>query len=387
MNNKIVAMIPALSGGQRVPNKNLILVDGEPMINYVLRAANSANLIDEIYVNSNIEEFKKICSQNNAIFYSRKKDKGGESCLMSNVSANCDGLRCQVHDHYICDFLNNIDCEYLIQIHTTSPLIKPETINQFIDFMISNDYDSCFSVVENYKELLIENKPLNFSFNKKTPTQDLKPVQEVSWALSGWKKQSFLDAHNTDKSPTYNGKVGFYPISKLESIDVDTVEDLYIAEACLSHQKRKKSVGKYFYHDNIISIERDLDTLIEEDGSPIADYASSNILKNSVTLAKSKMGPGSWCYPVVITENDQVCLIQQVKGEGCRNHYHVTKAEWWVVMEGVFEWIIDGKEKVLAKAGDIMFLDAGVPHVITCVSETPGIRLACGAKNMEHVYV
>ena len=33
-------------------------------------------------------------------------------------------------------------------------------------------------------------------------------------------------------------KMGLFPISKIEAIDVDTEEDLFIAEACLSKKKK-----------------------------------------------------------------------------------------------------------------------------------------------------
>ena len=49
---KTVAVIPVALGSKHIKDKNLLLVDGEPLIHYVLRAAIESNAFDEIYVDS-----------------------------------------------------------------------------------------------------------------------------------------------------------------------------------------------------------------------------------------------------------------------------------------------------------------------------------------------
>lgn len=387
---KICAMIPALAGGSRLPNKNLILVDGEPMVHYVLRAAKKSQMFSEIYVNSDIPEMNSVAENFGVNFFNRKPDFGGASCNMSNKSASCGGSRCQVHDHYIYDFLSTIDCDYLIQIHTTSPLIKEETISGFVNFMIDEKMDSCFSIIPGYKEVMFGDDPINFSLFKKSQTQDLPPINEISWALSGWKvstfKKSYEENNESSPGPTFVGKMGFYPISKLEGIDVDTYDDLFIAEACLSHLKRKENCGRRFLTSEIMTIERELDDLIAKDGCRTVEEKTHNLTKNNIVMASQKMGEGSWCYPVIMTDNDQATFIQQVPGEGCRWHNHPTKDEFWVVMQGQFLFEIDGLAPIRAIPGDVVYAKKGINHRITCAGETPGIRFACGERGFAHVY-
>ena len=83
---------------------------------------------------------------------------------------------------------------------------------------------------------------------------------------------------------------------------------------------------------------------------------------------------------------DQACIIQQQKGESCRNHYHITKSEFWVVLQGEFEWILNDKN-IKVKKGEFMRLRPGEVHTIKCISAEPGIRFAMGGKYMEHIYV
>jgi len=45
-------MIPARLGSKRIEKKNIRLLNGAPLINYIIEAAKDAGCFDEIYINS-----------------------------------------------------------------------------------------------------------------------------------------------------------------------------------------------------------------------------------------------------------------------------------------------------------------------------------------------
>ena len=51
-NKKILAVIPARKGSKRVKNKNIIKINGIPLINYTLKSVKSSKLIDYILLSS-----------------------------------------------------------------------------------------------------------------------------------------------------------------------------------------------------------------------------------------------------------------------------------------------------------------------------------------------
>jgi len=51
----VLAMIPARMGSQRLPKKNLALLDGVPLINRAIRKCREAGCFDEVVI--------KLCSQ------------------------------------------------------------------------------------------------------------------------------------------------------------------------------------------------------------------------------------------------------------------------------------------------------------------------------------
>ena len=393
-NKKVIAVIPVLLGSTRIHDKNIILVNGYPLLFYVVKACKASGIFDDIYINSEDIIFERMAHQLEVKFYKRSPSRGGSSCNMKNVSMHCGGKRCQVHDHYLADFMDSVSSDYIIQAHSTSPLITPESIKGFAKTLIVNQLDGAFSTEKLNNECLMDGNPLNFSLDKKTKTQDLKPVEKICWALSGWNRNSFLESFHEDKvdqfSPTFKGKIGFYPISHIEALDADTWEELFIIEACLNHKKRYNSVGKFKYNKSIKEIDHELIRLITRDGVEKFEHSSGfNKPHMKIDQIKEKMkGRGSsWCHPLVYTENDQCCLISQAPGEGCRTHYHTTKDEWWYIVEGEFEWRLGDGQILKAIPGEIIFLEKGTIHTIICVSKKNGIRLACGGRDMEHIYV
>jgi CMP-N-acetylneuraminic acid synthetase/mannose-6-phosphate isomerase-like protein (cupin superfamily) len=388
---KRVAIIPALLGSTRIPDKNLILVDGYPMVFYTVRACQESGVFDEIYINSEHSIFEQIAKTLDVKFYSRKPERGGSACEMSNKSQQCNGIRCQTHDHFLFDFMQKIQPCYLNLVHTTSPLLEAATIRDFMALLVSERYDSLFSVEEKYTETLYNGRPLNFSFSEKIPTQTLSPVQMISWALSGWNTASFIASYLCDdpeeKGPTFCGKTGFFPLDRVQALDADTWLDLHLVEASLQYRRRNLSPGSHRFTPQIVSIEHNLRELIARDGVTRFEEAGSDIMLSNLQEIKRRMGEPPWLYLLVHSSDDQVGLICQRPGEGARKHFHVTHDEWWLILEGVFEWRLDDGRVITAKEFDVVLLPQGTVHSIVCTSSEPGIRLACGARNMEHIYV
>ena len=67
-NKKIVAVIPVLLGSSRIPDKNIILVNGYPLSFYVAKACKKSGIFDEIYINSEDLIFERIAQQLNVKF-------------------------------------------------------------------------------------------------------------------------------------------------------------------------------------------------------------------------------------------------------------------------------------------------------------------------------
>lgn len=220
-------MIPARLGSQRVPMKNLRLIDGIPLIQYSIEAAKRAECFDEIYINSEAEIFSEIATDTSILFYKRPEN------LASNSTIN---------DEFTLDFMKSVEGDVLIQILPTSPLITPEEIRGFVGEMIEKKWDTLVSTIEHQIACVFDTNPINFSkLEPHISSQDMKPVSSYATVLMGWKYAKFLDSMRNFGFAYHgsNGKTGYFKLSGLTSIDIDNEEDFELAEVAIKYMKKK----------------------------------------------------------------------------------------------------------------------------------------------------
>ena len=213
-----IAMIPARMGSQRLAKKNLRELHGLPLIVRAIRKCKEADAFDEIWVNSEHPDFGPIAEAESARFHQRP------AALGNNAATS---------EQYIAEFLEKHDCRTIYQVHSIAPLLTVEDIRRFVNEMESSDYDCLLSTEEIQIECAYQDRPVNFTFEQKTNSQDLQPVQRVSWSITAWRRETYLNAVAAGKCATYAGKVGFFPISRLAAHVIKTEADLRLAEALL----------------------------------------------------------------------------------------------------------------------------------------------------------
>ena len=136
--------------------------------------------------------------------------------------------------------------------------------------------------------------------------------------------------------------------------------------------------------------ETDVVKVLIDDGLNSIDWKTlrkyENISTISLAQLRDELGMGSWAVRIAYNDLFGGVIIQQNSGEGNRKHYHPDADENWIIMDGVWEWWIEGKGKKIVKQNDIIVVPKGVPHLITCI-EGPGARYAITKPDVNHVYV
>ncbi len=209
-------MIPARMGSQRLTRKNLRALAGVPLVTQAIRKCRKAGVFDEVWLNSEHEDFRRIAKEEDAGFHKRPERLG------SNQATS---------EQYVAEFLQMHECDHLVQVHSIAPLLKTQEVAQFVEAMTTGEADVMLSCEEVLIECALDGEPVNFSYSEKTNSQDLHPIQRISWSITGWRRSTYLSAIEAGKCATYAGKVDFFPINPLASHIIKTEEDLRIAEA------------------------------------------------------------------------------------------------------------------------------------------------------------
>ena len=60
MKKKLIALIPARSGSERLKNKNILKLGNKPLIYYTIQSAKKSKIFDKIFVSTDSVKYKKI---------------------------------------------------------------------------------------------------------------------------------------------------------------------------------------------------------------------------------------------------------------------------------------------------------------------------------------
>jgi CMP-N-acetylneuraminic acid synthetase len=213
-----VAMIPARMGSQRLKQKNLRELAGVPLIARAIKKCRLAGVFDEIWVNSEHPDFGPIAESQGALFHRRPENLG------SNTATS---------EQYVYEFLKGHPCDLLFQVHSIAPLLTAAEVAAFVRFMTDSDYDAVLSYIPELIECALDGRPVNFTYDEKTNSQDLRPIQRITWSITGWRTSTYVAAFEAGRCATYAGTVGFYPVDRVSGHVIKTEADLRLAEAFL----------------------------------------------------------------------------------------------------------------------------------------------------------
>jgi len=213
-----IAMIPARMGSQRLKQKNLRNLDGIPLITRAIRKCKICGVFDAIWVNSEHADFRAIASQEDVQFHQRPEALGNNQATS---------------EQYIAEFFEKHECDYLFQVHSIAPLLSVEEIRSFTKDTLNSDVDVMLGFEPIQIECGYKDKPINFTFKEKTNSQQLIPIQRISWSITAWRRRTYLEAVCKGTCATYYGRIGFHPLNRFASHVIKTEEDLRVAEALL----------------------------------------------------------------------------------------------------------------------------------------------------------
>ena len=209
---KTACFIPIKANSERVPGKNLRVLNGKKLYQYICEHVKQADVFDDVYIDTNSNEIAEYALNNGFKTIKRKPE------LAANIANGNDLL---VY-HY--EQFPNYD--YYFQLFATAPYLQVETIKSCFNRLISSsEYDSCFTATENHSFYWLNGNPINYRPGILPRSQDMAPVIEETTGLYGITKESLN---------RYRCRIGRKPyihiVNKFEAVDINTEEDLKIAE-------------------------------------------------------------------------------------------------------------------------------------------------------------
>lgn len=234
MSKKIMAIIQARTGSERLHGKSMMLINDQPMLYHVLNQVKNSQLLDDIVVATTLlpedDQIENFCK---------------------NKSINCfRGSEEDVLDRYYrCS--KEFDCVIVVRICADCPLIDPKIIDMTIKKFLENSYDYVSTNVDKVEGEWI-NSTCNFPQGMTVEISSIKTLEEA------WKKAK-KPSEREHVFPYVQFNDNIFRISNIKNTKdlsyirctVDTEEDLKFVREIF---KRLPKKTPYVKMDDIIKI-------------------------------------------------------------------------------------------------------------------------------------
>ena len=129
---KILAFIPARGGSKGIPNKNIKLFNGKPLIAWTINSALKSKLVNKIIVSSDSKKILTLSKKLGADIVLRPKNISGDNATTEQAIKHCIQ---SIKDSF----------DIIILLSPTSPIRKIKDVDNAIKEFKKKKLDSCFS--------------------------------------------------------------------------------------------------------------------------------------------------------------------------------------------------------------------------------------------------
>ncbi|WP_146777999.1 acylneuraminate cytidylyltransferase family protein [Methanococcus maripaludis] len=223
---KILGIIPARSGSKGLKDKNILQLNGKPLIAYTIEAALKSGIFKDVIVSTDSEKYAKISRK-----YGAKVPFLRDCNLSSDHATSMD---------VILDVIEKMQklgktYDYAMLLQPTSPLRDEKDIINAYKILVEKNANSVVSVSEaDHSPLLCNTLPedlnLDDFLNMKNISrrQDLPKYYRINGAIYVF-KIDYLIKYKI----FYHDKCYAYVMDKISSVDIDDIVDFKLAEVLL----------------------------------------------------------------------------------------------------------------------------------------------------------
>jgi len=225
----VLAVIPARGGSKGVHRKNIVNLNGFPLISYTIKAAVMADCLADIVVSTDDSEIAEISKKFGAqVPFVRPSELASDNAQSAPVIE---------HTLNFMEKLKGTQYDAILMLQPTSPLRTSQHIQESLNLLKSQECDSVVSVVSvggNHPlrmKCLENNYLVNYveqGFWNMEPRQSLPDVYIRNGAIYLIRREAFIQ----QKQLIGNNCLG-YVMNNSESTNIDTRLDLKVAELLL----------------------------------------------------------------------------------------------------------------------------------------------------------
>ncbi|MEK9627538.1 MAG: acylneuraminate cytidylyltransferase family protein [Nitrospinota bacterium] len=231
LNKKVLCIIPARSGSKAIPQKNIKILCGKPLIAYSIEQALKIDSIDRTIVSTDDKEIAKISNR-----FGAETPFIRPSHLAQDDSSTLDVL---LHTMEWCQSNENKTYDIILLLHANAPLRNLNDIQKCLEILVKKSADNVFSVTpasnNPYFNMVEQTDNGGVSLVKKgnfSNRQSAPPVYDMNSSIYTWWAETLME-----KKAIFMPKTKIHVMPRERSIDIDEPLDFRIAEMIMKENK------------------------------------------------------------------------------------------------------------------------------------------------------
>jgi len=217
---RVVAFIPVRGGSKSIPLKNIKMIAGKPLVQWVVEAAVNATCIDEVFVATDSDEIRAVV-------------EGFDCPDLTVVSRSAETATDSAStESALLEFSERASFADVFLIQATSPLLRGSDLDAAWEKYQEGRYASLLSVVRQKRFFWEEREdggvPLNYHPNSRPRRQDFAGCLVENGAFYLSSRQAVLASRCR-----ISGRIGLYQMPPNTYVELDEPEDWAYVDHCL----------------------------------------------------------------------------------------------------------------------------------------------------------
>jgi len=263
-----ISIIPARGGSKRIPGKNLLPLGGHPLVAHSILHARKSRYVKEVYVSTEDLEVAEVARRYGADVVLRPHE-------LATDESTSESALLHVLDDRVRRGLR--DPELVVFLQCTSPVRRPNDIDQAIETVIAADADSLFSACEN--TCLIWGvkdggllRSVNYDYRSRQREQDMAKQYRENGSIYVFRPE-ILRRHNN----RLGGKIAVYEMDYWSSFQLDSPEHIDLLEWIL---RRQPDSAAWSWPDKVELVVFDFDGVMTDNTVVVSDTGAEAVRCN-----------------------------------------------------------------------------------------------------------
>lgn len=220
---EILSIIPARGGSTEIPMKNIVNLNKKHLLNYTVTASLNSKYVTRTIVSTDHNKIADIAKKLKVEVIKRPKNLSGNK------------IRIEPTIQHVLSKLEKTEGykpDIILLLQNTSPLRNSKHIDESIKLFKKRKFDSLFSGYKSHSLFWKASKnfaiPLNYKPNNRPNRQQMNDQFIENGAIFVFTYEAFRK-----NKCRLSGKIGIYEMSEFLSIQIDSLNDLFLIEQIL----------------------------------------------------------------------------------------------------------------------------------------------------------